>query len=56
MEAYNDNGLSFAESSKIAIQNVADILALGLDPERAVVYKQSEEIRVMRSRHIFSAA
>lgn len=54
VEAYNDNGLSLAEGSKIAIQNVADILALGLDPERAVVYKQSQEIRVMRLATIFS--
>ncbi len=56
VESYNDNGLSFAESSKIAVQNVADILALGLDPERAVVYKQSEEVRVMRLSAIFSSS
>ena len=56
VEAFNDNGLSFQQSSKIAIQNVADILALGLDPERAIVYKQSQEIRVMRMATIFSKA
>jgi len=54
VEAYNDNGLSFQETSKIAIQNVADILALGLDPERAIVYKQSQEIKVMQLATIFS--
>ncbi len=54
VEAYSDNGLSFKETSKIAIKNVADILALGLDPERAVVYLQSEEMRVMRLATIFS--
>jgi tryptophanyl-tRNA synthetase len=54
VEAYNDNGLSLNESAKIAVQNVADILALGLDPERAIVYKQSQEIRVMRLATIFS--
>jgi len=54
VEAYNDNGLSLEQSSKIAIQNVADILALGLDPDRAVVYRQSEEMRVMRLATIFS--
>jgi tryptophanyl-tRNA synthetase len=48
VEAYADNGLSFKDTSKIATKNVADMLALGLEPERAVVYKQSEEIRVMR--------
>jgi tryptophanyl-tRNA synthetase len=54
VEAYSDNGLSFSETSRIAIKNVADILALGLDPERAVVYLQSEEMRVMRLATIFS--
>jgi len=54
VEAYADNGLSFNETSKTAIRNVADILALGLDPDRAVVYKQSEEMRVMRMATIFS--
>jgi tryptophanyl-tRNA synthetase len=54
VEAYADNGLSFTETSKTAVRNVADILALGLDPDRAVVYKQSEEMRVMRLSTIFS--
>jgi len=54
IEAYADNGLSFSETSKIATKNVADILALGLDPDRAVVYFQSEEMRVMRLATIFS--
>lgn len=54
VEAYCDNGLSLAESSKMAVQNVADILALGLDPDRSVVYRQSEEMRVMRFATIFS--
>jgi tryptophanyl-tRNA synthetase len=54
VEAYADNGLSFAETSKIATKNVADILALGLDPDRAVVYLQSDEMRVMRLATIFS--
>jgi tryptophanyl-tRNA synthetase len=54
VEAYCDNGISFNESRKIAIQNVADILALGLDPERLYVYLQSEEMRVMKLSTIFS--
>ncbi|HXW94655.1 MAG TPA: tryptophan--tRNA ligase [Nitrososphaerales archaeon] len=54
VEAYADNGLSFAETTKTAVRNVADILALGLDPDRSVVYKQSEEMRVMRLSTIFS--
>lgn len=56
VEAYADNGLSFNESAKTAVRNVADILALGLDSDRAVVYKQSEEMRVMRMSTIFSRA
>jgi tryptophanyl-tRNA synthetase len=54
VEAYADNGLSFNETSKTAVRNVADLLALGLDPDRAVAYKQSEEMRVMRLSTIFS--
>ncbi len=54
VEAYADNGLSFAQTSKVAVKNVADILALGLDPARSVVYFQSEEMRVMRLATIFS--
>jgi tryptophanyl-tRNA synthetase len=54
IEAYSDNGLSFEQTSKIATKNVADILALGLDPDRSVVYMQSEELRVMRLSTIFS--
>ncbi len=54
VEAYCDNGLSFGQSSKIAVQNVADMLALGLDADRAVVYMQSQEVRVMRFATIFS--
>ena len=54
VEAYADNGLSYHESSKMAVRNVADILALGLDADQAVVYKQSEEMRVMKMSTIFS--
>ena len=54
VEAYSDNGISFKDSAKIAVRHVADILALGLDRDRAVVYFQSQEIRVMRLSSIFS--
>ncbi len=33
MEAYADNRQSFEESWETAISNVADVLALGLDPK-----------------------
>jgi len=54
VEAYCDNGLPFNLTSEIAVNNLADILALGLDPNRAYVYRQSEEIRVMNLALIFS--
>jgi len=54
VEAYCDNGLPFSVTAEIAVENVADLLALGLDPERSFVYKQSEEIRVMKLASIFS--
>lgn len=54
VEAYCDNGLPFDHTSEIAVNNLADILALGLKPERTFVYKQSEEIRVMNLALIFS--
>jgi tryptophanyl-tRNA synthetase len=54
VEAYADNGLSFSETSKTAVKNVADTLALGLDPDRTIAYKQSDEMRVMRLSFIFS--
>ena len=46
-EALADNGMSYEESAPIAINNVADLLALGLDPDNAIVYKQSECLPVL---------
>jgi tryptophanyl-tRNA synthetase len=54
IEAYTDNGLTFSETAKVALKNVADILALGLDPDRCIAYLQSEEMKVMRMATIFS--
>jgi tryptophanyl-tRNA synthetase len=54
VEAYCDNGMSMAESSKMAVINVADILALGLDPSRAVIYRQSDALAVQDLAFIFS--
>lgn len=54
IEAYCDNGMSLDESGGVAIVNVADILALGLDPRRAVIYKQSESLAVQDLAFIFS--
>ena len=46
VESYEDNGTPFEESEKTAVGNVADLLALGFDPERGHVYRQSREERV----------
>lgn len=54
LEAYADNKIPLEESYKIALDNLADLLALGLDPKRVYVYRQSEELSVMRLAFIFS--
>ena len=54
LEGMIDNGLSLEEQLKIAIDNVADLLALGLDPKNAYIYRQSQERRVMNLAYLFS--
>lgn len=54
LEGMIDNGLSLEEQEKIAVDNVADLLALGLDPKNAYIYRQSQERRVMNMAYIFS--
>lgn len=56
IEAYEDNKIPFEKSEKIAVDNVADMLALGLDPKRAYIYRQSKEIRVKDLAIIFGRA
>lgn len=56
IEAYEDNGIPFEESEKIAIDNLADALALGLDPSRAYIYRQSREEDVKHLAFIFARA
>ena len=56
VEAYEDNKIPFKKSEKIAADNVADLLALGLDPKRAYIYRQSKEIRVRDLAIIFGRA
>jgi tryptophanyl-tRNA synthetase len=56
IEAYEDNKISFEKSEKIAVDNVADMLALGLDPKRSYIYRQSKEIRVRDLAIIFGRA
>lgn len=54
LEGMIDNGLSLEEQHKIAVDNVADLLALGLDEKNAYIYKQSQERHVMNMAYIFS--
>ena len=55
IEAYADNRIPYEESAETAVDNLADILALGLDPKNAHVYRQSQEKRVMDYAFIFGS-
>ena len=54
LEAYADNKLPLEESYRIAVSNLMDMLALGLDPKRVYVYRQSQEMPVLKLAFIFS--
>ena len=56
IEAYEDNNIQFEKSEEIAVDNVADMLALGLNPRRAYIYRQSKETRVRDLGIIFGRA
>ncbi len=56
IEAYEDNGQSLEDSEEIAVGNVADILALGFDPEKGYIYRQSKENRVKDLSFAFGRA
>jgi tryptophanyl-tRNA synthetase len=56
VEAYEDNKVPFEKSDKIAVDNIADLLALGLNPKRAYVYQQSKENRVKDMAIVFGRA
>ncbi|MFX1453192.1 MAG: tryptophan--tRNA ligase, partial [Promethearchaeota archaeon] len=45
IESWEDNGITYEEAEKDAVDNLADILALGLDPapEKAYIWRQSKE-------------
>lgn len=46
IEAYEDNNIPLDQSEKIAVDNVADLLALGFDTRKGYIYRQSKEERV----------
>lgn len=53
IEAYEDNDIPYEESEKVAVSNVADILALGFDPKEGYIYRQSKEARVKDLAFLF---
>jgi len=54
LEAYADNGMPLEAAAGVAVDNVADLLALGLDEKNAVAYKQSESKTVSNLAFLFS--
>ncbi|MBD3230293.1 MAG: tryptophan--tRNA ligase [Candidatus Lokiarchaeota archaeon] len=54
LEAYEDNGIVIEDSLEIAVDNIADVLALGLDYKNAYIYRQSKEERVKDMAFEFS--
>ncbi|MFQ5758674.1 MAG: tryptophan--tRNA ligase, partial [Candidatus Bathyarchaeia archaeon] len=53
VEAYEDNKIPFEKSERFAVGNVADLLALGYDPKKGYIYRQSREERVKDLAIIF---
>ena len=53
-EAYADNRQSLEDSFDIAVSHLADVLALGLNPKKAYIYRQSAEKRVLDMAFAFS--
>jgi len=43
IESWEDNGISYEEAEDDAVDNLADILALGLDTDKAYIWRQSKE-------------
>ncbi len=54
IEAWEDNGIPFEKSVKYALENIADLITLGIDLKRTYVYFQSRELRVMRWGYFFA--
>jgi tryptophanyl-tRNA synthetase len=54
LEAYADNGITLKDGAKTAVDNVCDLLALGMDADNAFVYKQSANKNVSNLAFLFS--
>ncbi len=46
IESFVDNGMPYKQSFEYAVDNLADVLTLGLDPKKAYIWLQSREPRV----------
>ena len=55
IESYADGRLSLEQAEKNAIENVADLIALGLDLDNAYVYRQSQQKDVMQLGYLLSS-
>ena len=55
IESYADGRLPLEEAEKNAIENVADLIALGLDLDNAYVYRQSQQKDVMQLGYLLSS-
>jgi tryptophanyl-tRNA synthetase len=55
LESYADGKLPLDQAEKNAIENIADLIALGLDLENAYVYRQSRQPDVMQLGYLLSS-
>ncbi len=54
IESWQDNGIPFEETARYAVDNLADIMAVGLDPDKAYIWRQSEEEHVKAIPYLVS--
>ncbi len=54
IEAYHANKQSLEKSAEIAVDNIADLLALGVSEKNSYFYKQSQEEEVMRNGYLYA--
>ncbi|PWI49247.1 tryptophan--tRNA ligase [Candidatus Heimdallarchaeota archaeon B3_Heim] len=55
IESYADGRLPLDQAEQNAIENVADLIALGLNLDKAYVYRQSHQMDVMRLGYLLSS-
>ncbi len=55
IESYADGRLPLDQAEKNAIENIADLIALGLNLDNAYVYRQSHQMDVMRLGYLLSS-